>query len=131
MYKNKIIPRIAAGFFLLGSSLAESENVSVFECKLLSENYMGRVDYLDFKISNPSLPNPTIIGANGSAPLEAVDAPNSKNYEYFKAFKEVQGHLYIFYRYKKEDRLVDNAFRVLHLRWGKEENAFEGLCFPS
>jgi hypothetical protein len=122
---------IAVGLFTLQGAQAQSTASEVFKCKLLSENYNGAVDSLDFSLSNPRLPNPVIIGANGSAPLLTTEAPRIENAIFAFAFQEIQGHFYIFYRYTNEERLEADSFRVMHLRFGDPANRFEGLCYPA
>ena len=96
----------------------------------MSENYRGQVDTLRFRLSDPSLPNSVIIGANGSAPLTPFNVPTSDDMVFVLGFKEAQGHVYIFYRYKVEPRIPDSAMRATHYRWGDPENEFTGLCSP-
>ena len=120
---------IMAGLLLAVNSYGQLGG-KVWDCHLVSENYMGSSDTLDFRMSDPGLPNPVIIGANGAAPLEQITMAPDENMLFLLAFRERQGHVYFFFRYAQEPSIPGSVMRAAHWRWGNSDNEFLGFCKP-
>lgn len=111
-------------FLLLTPTLALSETHS-YRCSLKSYN-----DSLEFTISDPRLPAPVIMGANGGNPLKKVAELVTPNREVMIVLVEElrMGGAHL-------NNLIEEAggFRAVHLRWSNPDpkEAFYGKCTPS
>ena len=97
-------------------------DTSTYRCKLKSND-----DSLSFTMSDPRLPSPVIIGANGGNPLQKlaeVVTPDKKIL--IMLYEELiggRGHLYNLI-------LEGKNFRIAHQRWTNPDpnKGFYGIC---
>ena len=97
---------------------------NTFRCSLKSHD-----DSIEFTISDPRLPKPVIIGANGSNPLKMVASLVTPDGETMLLLIEELGaggaHM--------NNLIADgNGFRAVHLRWSNPDpkSGFYGRCRP-
>lgn len=115
--------RLLLTVMLLIPALSFAET-NTYRCSLKSHN-----DSLQFTISDPRLPNPVIIGANGSSPLKKLAELVTPDQVVMILLIEELGaggaHI---------NNLIaeGNGFRAVHQRWSNPDPkaGFYGSCTP-
>lgn len=122
---KKLLKSLAIVLVLIGAPALAFAESHTYRCSLESYN-----DSLEFTISDPRLPKPVIIGANGSNPLKKIATLITPDREIMVVLVEELGsggaHL---------NNLIEeaNGFRAAHLRWSNPDPkaGFYGRCDPS
>jgi len=109
-------------FFLIFFPILALAEAHTYRCSLKSHN-----DSLQFTMSDPRLPRPVIIGANGGNPLKKLAEFVTPDREIiillFEDLGAGRGHISNFIEY-------GSGFRVVHQRWANPdpEAGFYGKC---